>query len=57
MPKQLSKKEMKLLKNLGERIRFLRKEKGITQLDFAYKAKVNDNEESSFLDGWYNWIS
>lgn len=43
MPKKLPKEDAQLLKNLGERIRHFRKEKGITQIDFAYTAKVNDN--------------
>ena len=43
MPKKLSNKEIKYLKKLGERIRRARKEKGITQVIFGEKAKVNHN--------------
>ncbi len=43
MPKELSEIEMQLLKQLGERIRHIRKERGITQIIFAEKANVNDN--------------
>lgn len=46
MPNKLSKfskEEANYLRKLGERIRHIRKEKGITQVIFGEKAKVNHN--------------
>lgn len=43
MPNKLSKEEIQLLMKVGERIRFIRKEKSMTQADLVYKAEVHGN--------------
>jgi len=43
MPKNLSKEDVKLLNDFGQRLRRLRKERGFTQDELEHKAKVHDN--------------
>jgi len=43
MPKDLTKEEEQFLMKFGEQIRRLRKEKGMTQADLVFEAKVHGN--------------
>ncbi|GLU43648.1 helix-turn-helix domain-containing protein [Allomuricauda sp. NBRC 101325] len=43
MLKDLTKEEEQFLKKFGEQIRRLRKEKGMTQADLVFEAKVHGN--------------
>lgn len=43
MPKDLSKEDIQSLTEFGQRLKHIRKEKGMTQDELEYKAGVHDN--------------